>query len=53
MSAPPQLDRRLAAVWFADVVGFTSLADSDEDAAGHAVQGLHPEPQKDREQPAR
>ena len=37
MSAPPQLDRRLAAVWFADVVGFTSLADSDEDAALAAV----------------
>jgi adenylate cyclase len=37
MSAPPQLDRRLAAVWFADVVGFTSLADSDEDAALEAV----------------
>ncbi|MFN2383875.1 MAG: adenylate/guanylate cyclase domain-containing protein [Gemmatimonadota bacterium] len=33
MSASPQLDRRLAAVWFADLVGFTSLADSDEDAA--------------------
>jgi TolB-like protein/class 3 adenylate cyclase/Tfp pilus assembly protein PilF len=37
MSAPSQLDRRLAAVWFADVVGFTSLADSDEDAALEAV----------------
>ena len=27
------LDRRLAAVWFADIVGFTGLADADEDAA--------------------
>jgi hypothetical protein len=27
------MDRRLAAVWFADIVGFTTLADRDEDAA--------------------
>lgn len=33
MSAPQGLDRRLAAVWFADIVEFTPLADSDEDAA--------------------
>lgn len=31
------LDRRLAAVWFADIVGFTRLADRDEDAALAAV----------------
>ncbi len=31
------LDRRLAAVWFADIVGFTRLADNDEDAALAAV----------------
>jgi TolB-like protein/class 3 adenylate cyclase/Tfp pilus assembly protein PilF len=27
------LDRRLAAIWFADIVGFTALAERDEDAA--------------------
>ncbi|HET7691643.1 MAG TPA: adenylate/guanylate cyclase domain-containing protein [Gemmatimonadota bacterium] len=32
-----ELERRLAAVWFADIVGFTRLADSDEDAALAAV----------------
>ncbi|HET6361805.1 MAG TPA: tetratricopeptide repeat protein [Gemmatimonadota bacterium] len=32
------LDRRLAAIWFADIVGFTTLADSDEDAALEAVK---------------
>lgn len=37
MSARADLDRRLAAVWFADMVGFTPLADSDEDAALEAV----------------
>lgn len=37
MSEGDRIDRRLAAVWFADVVGFTSLADSDEDAALAAV----------------
>jgi class 3 adenylate cyclase len=26
-------DRRLAAVWFADIVGFTELSSRDEDAA--------------------
>jgi hypothetical protein len=31
------VDRRLAAVWFADMVGFTPLADTDEDAALEAV----------------
>jgi class 3 adenylate cyclase len=31
------IDRRLAAVWFADIVGFTPLADRDEDAALEAV----------------
>ena len=31
------LARRLAAVWFADMVGFTALAESDEDAALEAV----------------
>lgn len=33
MSEGDRLERRLAAVWFADIVGFTPLADSDEDAA--------------------
>lgn len=37
MSASGELDRRLAAVWFADIVGFTTLAESDEDAALEVV----------------
>ena len=32
-----EIDRRLAAVWFADIVGFTPLADRDEDAALETV----------------
>ena len=36
----PDIERRLAAVWFADIVGFTTLADSDEDAALAAVAGF-------------
>jgi adenylate cyclase len=32
------LDRRLAAVWFADIVGYTRLAVEDEDAALGAVE---------------
>ena len=31
------IDRRLAAVWFADIVGFTTLAERDEDAALETV----------------
>jgi TolB-like protein/class 3 adenylate cyclase/Tfp pilus assembly protein PilF len=31
-------DRRLAAVWFADIVGFTGLSSRDEDAAMHLVE---------------
>jgi hypothetical protein len=31
------IDRRLAAVWFADSAGFTPLTDRDEDAALEAV----------------
>ncbi len=30
---PPEETRRLAAVWFADIVGYTSLSERDEDAA--------------------
>lgn len=33
MSAPPAPGRRLAAVWFADIVGYTALSSRDEDAA--------------------
>jgi TolB-like protein/class 3 adenylate cyclase/tetratricopeptide (TPR) repeat protein len=33
-------DRRLAAVWFADIVGFTTLSSHDEDAALRLVQGF-------------
>ena len=32
-----EIDRRLAAVWFADIVGFTPLANRDEDAALETV----------------
>ncbi|MFN2421850.1 MAG: adenylate/guanylate cyclase domain-containing protein [Gemmatimonadota bacterium] len=31
-------DRRLAAVWFADIVGFTALSSRDEDAAMRLVE---------------
>ncbi len=34
------LPRRLAAVWFADIVGYTPLSETDEDAALAAVQSL-------------
>ena len=37
MTPGGDVDRRLAAVWFADMVGFTPLADTDEDAALEAV----------------
>lgn len=33
MSTPPAPGRRLAAVWFADIVGYTALSSRDEDAA--------------------
>ena len=33
MTAPPEPGRRLAAVWFADIVGYTSLSARDEDGA--------------------
>ena len=33
-------DRRLAAVWFADIVGFTALSSRDEDAALRLVQSF-------------
>lgn len=31
-------ERRLAAVWFADIAGFTALASRDEDAAMKLVE---------------
>ncbi len=33
MNSTSERDRRLAAVWFADIVGYTSLSAKDEDAA--------------------
>ena len=33
MTAPPEPGRRLAAVWFADIVGYTTLSARDEDGA--------------------
>jgi class 3 adenylate cyclase len=36
VSAKGDLERHLVAVWFADMVGFTRLADSDEDVAASA-----------------
>ena len=33
-------ERRLAAVWFADIVGFTGLSSRDEDAALRLVEGF-------------
>jgi TolB-like protein/class 3 adenylate cyclase/Tfp pilus assembly protein PilF len=40
MSEGVGLDRRLAAVWFADLVDFTGLAERDEDAALEVVGGF-------------
>ena len=37
MSASPEPGRRLAAVWFADIVGYTALSSRDEDAALRVV----------------
>ncbi|HSW28818.1 MAG TPA: adenylate/guanylate cyclase domain-containing protein [Longimicrobiales bacterium] len=37
MSESPEPGRRLAAVWFADIVGYTALSSRDEDAALRVV----------------
>src|SRR5262245_57498998 len=37
---PPELQRRLAAFWFADIAGFTPLSARDERAALSAVEAL-------------
>lgn len=37
MSGPSERDRRLAAVWFADIVGYTTLSSQDEDGALEVV----------------
>ncbi len=37
MTGPPEPGRRLAAVWFADIVGYTALSSRDEDAALRVV----------------
>lgn len=39
-SGPPTSSRRLAAFWFADIVGFTNLSARDERAALQAVDAL-------------
>jgi class 3 adenylate cyclase/TolB-like protein len=40
MTPPPDLERRLAAFWFADIAGFTALSARDERAALDAVDAL-------------
>ena len=38
MTTPDRFQRRLAAIWFADIVGYTRLAAEDENAALAAVR---------------
>ena len=40
MSPSPEPSRRLAAVWFADIVGYTSLSHTDEDGAIRVVEAF-------------
>src|SRR5687768_592180 len=40
MTPAPDLERRLAAFWFADIAGFTALSARDERAALSAVDAL-------------
>ena len=40
MSTSPESSRRLAAVWFADIVGYTTLSHTDEDGAILVVEAF-------------
>ena len=40
MSPSPESSRRLAAVWFADIVGYTTLSHTDEDGAILVVEAF-------------
>ena len=43
MTPSPEPSRRLAAVWFADIVGYTSLSQTDEDEVYRAVFQVDPD----------